>query len=724
MAKKLDLPPCGTYLAVPVYLDRGDYIFQSTGPFYTSWVSEDHDPEWYLDKMIEDNQGNVAVIWDGGASRFQLKSKAYLLDLEGAGIRVPDPDWENGKYLIPEDFEPCMTLERERLGAGVYKFVKEAQKRGLYCYTTYVESNPEWTEKILSCSNFIGYDVGEAFSFASGFKEIQEDDENEGEDGEYTLVTAAKSFARSIRNYFRVRKECGWVNTPFIVTSGSFHLDFEVANGGDSIVPHIEGFAFSHLNFGMSLCRGMYKQCDLPLWGLYIAHEHYAYIDYASPLRFKMLDASFYLSYLNGSKICTQECGSWWQQSDHVEDTKMHQVPKHDAGAIGINRPHDYKHLVPEARKHYPDLNYDSEPCREYRRAVSDFYDYLKKNGTPEGQPEVNFAVLKGRYDFCSPLYYPCNIIAGAREMADKNMAWFDNVPEYGWEIFRRAVLPLNDSFGNYKNTFFSGTPYGLCDIVSLTAPGLTADFLLKNYKALMFTGWNSAQEEDYQLLLDYVKGGGLLFVSIPHLSKNVTRNFVSYGVEELIHGGDFTELAGCRVKGRGKTFYWSLDRDDDRIVPNMPWNRRYGVTMTHLGDLEITGKIERILVDDEQFQPFLFRHKCGKGEVFFMNSWEYPGAYGGETDWAPSSRRDQEGATGEIYRYLAKRARGTAYITDDGIDEVGENCRKITFSYFPSTDKVYVLNCDFAQERTFFLHFHGKVQQITLQPAEFRRID
>ena len=177
-------------------------------------------------------------------------------------------------------------------------------------------------------------------------------------------------------------------------------------------------------------------------------------------------------------------------------------------------------------------------------------------------------------------------------------------------------------------------------------------------------------------------------------------------------------------MKGRGKTFYWSLDRDDDRIVPNIPWNRRYGVTMTHLGDLEITGEIERILVDDEQFQPFLFRHKCGKGEVFFMNSWEYPGAYGGETDWAPSSRRDQEGATGEIYRYLAKRARGTAYITDDGIDEVGENCRKITFSYFPSTDKVYVLNCDFAEERTFFLHFHGKVQQITLQPAEFRRID
>ena len=91
MAKKITLPPCGMYIGVPVYLDRGDYIFQTSGPFYTSWVSEDHDPEWYLDKIVEENQGNVAVIWDGGASKVQLKSKAYMLDLEGMGITVPDP---------------------------------------------------------------------------------------------------------------------------------------------------------------------------------------------------------------------------------------------------------------------------------------------------------------------------------------------------------------------------------------------------------------------------------------------------------------------------------------------------------------------------------------------------------------------------------------------------------------------------------------------------------
>ncbi len=714
MAKKIELPPCGMYIGVPVYLDRGDYIFQTTGPFYTSWVSEDHDPEWYLDKIIEDNQGNVAVLWDGGASKVQLKSKAYLMDLEGAGISVPEPDWEKGEYLVPEDFAPCQKLEKERMGAGFYKFVKEAEKRGLYTYSIYTDAMPEWTEKIVSSPMFLGYNAGEAFSFGSGFcKTAVEAGEK------FTLKDAAEAFGNNIKEYFRVRKENGWDR--FFVTSGSFHLDFEIASGGNSIIPHMEGFAFRHLNFGMSLCRGIYKQCDLPLWGCYMAHEHYAFMPYGSPLRSMMLDAAYYLAYLNGSKISIQECGSWWQQSDHVPDTKMHDVPKFDAGAIFINKPKDYRHLVPEARKHYQNIGYNSDPCREYRRSVSDFYNYVKENGTPDGQPEVNFAVLKGRYDFCSGDFSPNYPVAGAGAMADRNAAWFESTPEYGWRIFQEAVLPLNDSFGDYKNLFFSGTPYGLCDIAGL-APGVTAEYLLKNYKAIMFTGWNSAVEEDYQLLVDYVKGGGLLFISIPHLSKNLTRNFVSYGVDELVNGGDFTELAGVKLKGRGRTFFWSLCRDENRIT-DYTWNQRYGVCGTHLGELEVTGEIEPILVDDEQFIPFLFRHRCGKGEVFFLNSWEYPGAYSGTYDWAPGSRVSEGGATGEIYKYLAKRSRGTAYITDDGVDAVGENCRKITFSYFPSTDKVYVMNCDFASPRTFFLHWKGEARKITLNPAEFKVI-
>lgn len=715
MAEKMKLPPCGMYFGVPVYLDRGDYIFQTTGPFYTSWVSEDHDPEWYLDQIVAENQGNITCFWDGGASDFQLKAMAYMEDLEGIGIKVPEPDWENGKFLVPADFPPCETHRAERFGAGFYKFVKEAEKRGIYVYSVYTEAAPDWTAKIVANPMFLGYNTGEAFSFGSGFSATTEGCAETG-----NLADVAESFGKNIQTYFKERIENGW--DKFFVTSSSFHVDFEVANGGERVIPFMEGFAFQHLNFGMALCRGVYKQADLSMWGCYLAHEHYCFLPYSSPLRSMTLDAAYYLAYLNGAKIVIQECGSWWQQSDHVPDTKMHLVPKFDAGAITINHPHDYKHLVPEARKHYVDINYNSAPCREYRRSVSDFYDYLKKNGTPEGQPEVNFAVLKGRYDFCSPAFYPNHVVGGATGTAEKNAAWLEGVPELGWEVFRRAVLPLNESFGEYKNTFFSGTPYGLCDIVGLVVPGLTAEYLLKQYKVLVFTGWNSAKEEDYQLLVDYVKGGGILFVSIPHLCKDLTRNYNGYGVEDLVNGGDFTELAGVRVKGKGKNFFWALAIDPEE-KSGYPYRQRYGVTLTHLGELEVTGEIKPILVDDEQFQPFLFRHRCGKGEVYFLNSWAYPGSYSGIFDWAPGSRNDSDGAIGELYKFLAKKARGSCYITDDGQDHVGEICRKITFSYFPSNGKVYVMNCDFSSERTFFLHRHETVQKITLAPAEFRVI-
>ncbi len=719
MTAKITLPDCGMFLGVPVYLDRGDYIFQTTGPFYTSWVSEDHDPEWYLQKVVDDNQGNLVVLWDGGASDKQLKSMAWMEDLEGIGISVPAPDWENNRNLIPEDFPPCAEYKSTRFGAGFFKFVEKAAELGLYSYSIYTDATPEWTAKIVANPKFIGYNAGEAFCFNSGF--CTRHVKSGGDPNDFTLETVAEKFGETINNYFAVRKANGW--NRFFVTSGSFHLDFEIAAGGREIIPHMEGIAFPHLNFGMSQCRGIYKQCDLPLWGCYLAHEHYAFLPLASKYRSMVLNASYYLSYLNGSKIAIQECGSWWQQSDHIPDTPMHNVPKFTSpsNTIGDNNAHDYAHLVKEARRHYPNLNYDSEVCREYRKSVSDFYDYLKVNGTPEGQPEVNFAVLKGRWDFCSSEYLPQCPVGGAGAVAERNAFWYQGIPEYTWEIFRKAVLPLNNSFGEYKNTFFSGTPYGLCDIVGLT-PGITADFLLENYKTLMMTGWNSAREEDYRILLDYVRGGGILFLAVPHLSKNIRRNYVSYGADELIHGGDFTELAGVKVKGRGKQFYWSLCIDKSGEI--YPYYQRYGVCYTHMADLEITGDIEPILVDDEQFEPFLFRHKCGKGEVYFMNSWEYPGCYGGDLDGAPGSRRESCGATGEIFRYLAKRARGTAYITEDGADSIGENCKCISFSYFASTNKVYMLNCDFSESRTFHLHTPGNVRKFTLKPAEFMAVD
>ena len=721
MAAQIKLPPCGMFFGTPIYLDRGNYIFQTTGPYYTSWVPEDHDVPWYLNKIVTENQGNLAIIWDGGALNRTLSAMSDFLALEDIDAAAPPADWSNNRYLTLDEWEPIAKNLENRYGAGLYKWVKQAKTLGLYVYTIYTDANTQYCHKIVQMDNFLGYNAGEAFSFDI-HPEAQEDaglfrEKRDKIGNNYNLEILANGFQKNIQNYFQVRRANGW--NRFFVTSASFHLDFEIASGGSDVIPHVEGFAFHNLNFGMALCRGAYKQHNLPLWGCYIAHEHYSFVPYSCKHKFTMLDNSFYLAYLNGSKITVQECGNFFQQSDHVADTLMHQMPKFDAGAIHINNPHDYAHLVPEAQKYYPLIGYNSEVCAKYRKSISDFYNYLKENSTPDGQPEVTFAALKGRFDFCTQTFNPNFPIAGAQNLADRNAAWFESMPERGWELFRKIFYPLHGEIENYQNLFFSGTPYGLSDIVSF-AGTITPEFLNKNYRALIMTGWNSATPEQYRILLEYVKNGGILCCAIPHFSTNISRNFVSYQAEELINHGDLSELCGVKVRKRGNPLYWVLAAENNQM--QLEKHKRFGAFCTHMGDIEIVGEqVEVLAYQDEQFLPFLLKNRVGKGEVWFINSWEHPGVF--DIEWSPSADRRQHGFFEAVTTAIARKVRGNCYITDDG-KNVGESCKNISFAYYPSNHKCYILNCDFDTPQKIYLHYNGKMQLLYLKAAEFKIIN
>ena len=70
----------------------------------------------------------------------------------------------------------------------------------------------------------------------------------------------------------------------------------------------------------------------------------------------------------------------------------------------------------------------------------------------------------------------------------------------------------------------------------------------------------------------------------------------------------------------------------------------------------------------------------------------------------------------------MARRSRGTAYLTEKGADDPGDECKFVNWSYFPSTKEVILFNVDFEKAHTVDLHFGGKVKTLALPPNELVR--
>jgi len=293
------------------------------------------------------------------------------------------------------------------------------------------------------------------------------------------------------------------------------------------------------------------------------------------------------------------------------------------------------------------------------------------------------------------------------------------------WDVVRKAVMPMPPMLAPNKNIHFSASPYGLCDIVSFACDNVTAEHLLKNYKVLMFAGWNTCSEKQYKILCDYVKGGGKLVVGLAHLSTDDARNYTNLSVEKLVNKGDFTELCGFKVTGETSRKYWATGPSTEKNCLGFVARRRFGFMCLPLGKLEFSApreNFEDLAVDDEDGEPFLLRCKSGKGEVFFMNWWAYPAA--ANMDVGCGAELKDVGMVGYLYQYAAKLGRGNVYITGKDFENPDEDCGWILYSYFPDEGKVYLLNLDYENERKCVLQQFGDKEFITLNGGEFRIVD
>ena len=105
--------------------------------------------------------------------------------------------------------------------------------------------------------------------------------------------------------------------------------------------------------------------------------------------------------------------------------------------------------------------------------------------------------------------------------------------------------------------------------------------------------------------------------------------------------------------------------------------------------------------------RPLLVREKIGRGTVYLMLSWEYPG----KEKLAPYYTA--------ILADLAGKFVGDIRVLEA---EPGDRAPDyIAYAVWP--EAIYLLNTDCTAPRTFILDNQGKKEKITLNPTEFRTI-
>ena len=656
----------GLYIGSGVYANRG--ALKMGGFCFTYWEPEKLDYDEIIDLCAKEGVGNTLQFW---------QDDEQLLDL-----------------------------------------ARKAKARGLYSTCIYSSGSNGVAAKVSSelGEKWIGYDFGERFSFA-----LYTDWKDRG----ITLRELADEYMSRVRRHVDDLHAQGWGRV--MATSANFSLDYEVAAGAE--IPCTEDFPFGDLTLASALSRGLYRQYGLPIWGSHLAHEWYSWIPHANPYKMRTLETAFRLKYMTGAKIVINESGNWQLQSSLCEDSPMRRMPisvrKLNSGLSREELKAVEKADYPEAKKKFACIDYRSPVARKYRKAISDFTSFCRKHPAPKGQPEATWALAKGNLDLGGPRHVPGEAISGAYDLAKTNPNWMSGLPERSWETVRKAVMPMPPMLAPNKNIHFSASPYGLCDIVSFACDNVTAEHLLRNYKVVMFSGWNTCSPKQYKVLCDYVKGGGRLVIGLCHLSTDDARNYTDLTVDSLINKGDLTELCGFKEKGQTSRKYWATGPDTKPNCLGFVARRRFGYMCLPLGDLEYVAakeNFEELAVDDEDAEPFILRCKNGKGEVLFMNWWSYPAA--ANMDVGCGAEVKDVGMVGYLYQYAAKLGRGNVFITGRDFENPDDDCSWILYSYFPDEGKVYMLNLDYENARSCVLQQFGDKDFITLEPGEFRIIE
>ena len=299
---------------------------------------------------------------------------------------------------------------------------------------------------------------------------------------------------------------------------------------------------------------------------------------------------------------------------------------------------------------------------KEKRDLTRAFFKFAKTHPR-KGKNIRNIGYIEGRYAA------PFNGFICDREQTPDYSVWgaFGNdAPEWGHRQPEKArqildvlmpgasTQPLRQKFEK-RRFFFSGTPYGDFDCLPIES---SAEYF-GGYKLLLNLGWNTAIEEDYEKLKGYVENGGILLTGIPQFSKHIERKFLEDMKElDLYNGGDLSDFLGIEVIGRGQKYsgQWNSKGREKIKIPEL--SAMPSVDESEDGEAiiaEIKVKDAEIVAwDKASAAPLLVRRKLGKGCVYTLTAWAYPG-----------HEKFREFSAAWV-AYLAKTAMPEIYVLDE----------------------------------------------------------
>ena len=271
------------------------------------------------------------------------------------------------------------------------------------------------------------------------------------------------------------------------------------------------------------------------------------------------------------------------------------------------------------------------------RQEILQRFNRYVKTHPRRGKLIARQALLTGRFScdvvdgFCSsdePKVW-CNFGAGTPE-------WNPLTPEYGLKyldvFFPGVWLQSLDQRPERVRRLYSGTPHGELEIVSIDAP------VLQEYALLLLLGWNTMNLQSYEHLKRYVENGGRLFLSVPHLTTNESRSFLVNDLEplNLLNNGNFSDFLGVEVTGRGPRITGIRVEGESLPEPfaGKEYNQVHGNYLpsakpphgkVDIAEVRLTGA-EVIARDEPSNFPVIVRNQIGKGEVYLLTTWDYPG--------------------------------------------------------------------------------------------------